>query len=652
LDSVKIGWSVNSKVVSSYAWTGKLKSDSSISVTLGSFKFPNGTDTIKVWTYNPNGTTDSTPQNDSSFAIITVNPTPSANAGKNRSVCFGVMDTIGSSSVPNDAYFWTSNPTSVIGSVSNPVVSPAVTTTYYLYETNSYACVGKDSVTLTVNPLPTANAGKDTLVCFGDSVFLGTKPDTGYSYSWSSSPSGFRSILANPRLVPKSSAAYYLSITSNSTGCTGLDTAYGSVNPLPHARFSVSDTLFCTQDSLGLIDSSTGAVSYVWTFGDGTTDTGKNIHKHHFTKTGPYHIRLIVTNSSGCSDSTKTWVYPDGDCVWPGDANYDKVDNIYDLLAIGIGYNNSEYNRLDTTTQWYAHPCEDWHKSFKSGTNYKHADCNGDGIIDSLDIAAIIRNYSKSHSKSGGSITSGNPNDPALSLSISKDSVGTSDTISVQMNLGTASKSLSNIYGICYTVTYDPVNVGRAKSFSADFSNCWMGTVGKNLVYLVHNDSVNGVMDIGITRTDHKNVSGYGEIGKLTIITPDNVGGKRLIRKELRFGFENIKAIDNVEDDVSLYTVGDSVLFYGYSAGIAPQTNTDSNIHLYPNPAQSILHIDAGKELISEIGISDILGRKVMTMKYAQVRQTDMNINSLIPGTYFIYIFTDHGFARSRFVKD
>ncbi len=607
----------------------------------------------KTTTYYLTETITATGCSATDSSVISVNPIPTANAGKSRSICYGYVDTLGSSDVPGDTYAWFEYNKGNISSLSNPIVKPTKTTRYYLFVTNTYSCADSDSVTITVNPLPTANAGKDTLICAGDSVQLGAESITGDSYSWSVGPdSEYSSTLSNPVVYPLKPTTYYLSVTNVNTGCKGKATVSVKVNPIPYADIYTTDSVFCLSDSLTVYDSDTQSVSHKWYFGDGVSDTGKYPAKHHYKSGGVYHIWLKVTNTTGCSDSSEKTIYVDGSCVWPGDANYDKVDNIYDLLAIGIAYNDTGSKRTDTTTQWYAHPCVDWTKSFKSGANHKHADCNGDGKVDSLDMAAIVRNYSKSHSKSGGSITSGNPNDPELSLSISKDSVGTSDTISIEMNLGTASKSLSNIYGIALTVTYDPVNTGRAKSFSADFSNCWMGTVGKNLVYLIHNDSINGVMDIGITRTDHKNISGYGEIGKLTIIMPDNVGGKRLIRKELRFGLENIKAIDNVEDDISLYTVGDSVLFYGYSSGIAPLTNTDNNIRLYPNPAQSTLHLDAGKELISEIGISDMLGRNVMTLKYNQVGQTDMNIGRLIPGTYFIYILTDHGFARSRFVKE
>jgi gliding motility-associated-like protein len=47
-----------------------------------------------------------------------------------------------------------------------------------------------------------------------------------------------------------------------------------------------------------------GAVAYEWNFGDGTTSTQPQ-PSHIFTKEGAFTIKLIITNSAGCKDSTE-----------------------------------------------------------------------------------------------------------------------------------------------------------------------------------------------------------------------------------------------------------------------------------------------------------------------------------------------------------
>ena len=107
--------------------------------------------------------------------------------------------------------------------------------------------------------------------------------------------------------------------------------------------------------------------------------------------------------------------------------------------------------------------------------------------MDTLDLHAITRNYGKVHLKTEGASGSGNPSDPALYLSVSKDSISVKDTLLVNINLGTATNPVSNVYGLCFTIAYNPINVSKAKGIMADFSKCWLGTPVKNLIYLIHN---------------------------------------------------------------------------------------------------------------------------------------------------------------------
>jgi len=78
LKSVKINWSINSKPQPVFKWTGSLKMDSSTSVSLGSYNFATGIDTIVAWTSSPNGTTDSFPWNDTAQIVDTIKPVPDA----------------------------------------------------------------------------------------------------------------------------------------------------------------------------------------------------------------------------------------------------------------------------------------------------------------------------------------------------------------------------------------------------------------------------------------------------------------------------------------------------------------------------------------------------------------------------------------------
>lgn len=97
-----------------------------------------------------------------------------------------------------------------------------------------------------------------------------------------------------------------LTVTDNS-GLTG--SAQQTVNPstappaAPVASFTQTcDQLDCSFDGSGSSTGATGALTYAWTFGDGSTGTGVN-PSHTFGSAGTYPVKLTVTDSLSRSAS-------------------------------------------------------------------------------------------------------------------------------------------------------------------------------------------------------------------------------------------------------------------------------------------------------------------------------------------------------------
>ncbi len=71
LTSVKIGWSVNGISQTTYSWTGSDSTGKNIMANIGSYTFAaNTTYSIKAWTINPDGMTDSNHTNDTTFIPV------------------------------------------------------------------------------------------------------------------------------------------------------------------------------------------------------------------------------------------------------------------------------------------------------------------------------------------------------------------------------------------------------------------------------------------------------------------------------------------------------------------------------------------------------------------------------------------------------
>ncbi len=92
---------------------------------------------------------------------------------------------------------------------------------------------------------------------------------------------------------------------TDSTGCTDTRFIAGTIGVNgPTASFYAQDTVQCLNTSLQFQNTSSGyIVACLWDFGDGTTDGGFS-PSHTFTGFGNYTIKLTVTDSSGCTDTT------------------------------------------------------------------------------------------------------------------------------------------------------------------------------------------------------------------------------------------------------------------------------------------------------------------------------------------------------------
>ena len=134
---------------------------------------------------------------------------------------------------------------------STYIVSPASTTTYTVTVTN-LGCTESDNVTITVNPLPNANAGVDQTICAGTSATL--TASGGGTYQWSGGPATSTYVVS-----PASTTTYMVTVTS--LGCTASDNVIVTVNPLPTAEAGINQTI-CAGTSATL--TASGGGTYQW----------------------------------------------------------------------------------------------------------------------------------------------------------------------------------------------------------------------------------------------------------------------------------------------------------------------------------------------------------------------------------------------------
>jgi hypothetical protein len=227
---------------------------------------------------------------------------PVVSAGADASLCTG--DTIQLTSSGDGIYRWSPSTGLSCTDCPQPRAFPKATTTYHLLVTNSSGCSAVDSVTVTVNPLPVADAGRDTILCSGADARL--RASGGTSYAWS--PAGGLSCTDCPDPVarPQVTTTYAVTV-SNASGCSAIDSVKVTVLDLLQANAG-ADTTICSGESVRLEASDGTAWQWSPSVGLNCTDCRTPIASPLTTTT--YH--LVVTNAGGCSarDSVTVRVKP------------------------------------------------------------------------------------------------------------------------------------------------------------------------------------------------------------------------------------------------------------------------------------------------------------------------------------------------------
>ena len=210
------------------------------------------------------------------------------------------------------ALVWSRNPTWTASQVKNQLYSSADNIDAYLSSqyigrmgagrVNAYNAVN------TGPAAPVANfSGTPTSGCVPLSVAF-TDLSTGSPTSWSwNFGDGGTSTAQNPSHTYTSAGSFTVTLTAtNSAGSDGeTKTNYITVSDDPTANFSGSPTSGAVPLTVNFTNSSTGATSYSWTFGDGGTSAAAN-PSHTYTSAGTFTVQLTATSACGSDVYTRT----------------------------------------------------------------------------------------------------------------------------------------------------------------------------------------------------------------------------------------------------------------------------------------------------------------------------------------------------------
>ncbi len=322
---------------------------------------------------------------------------------------------------------------------------------------------------------------------------------------------------------------------------------------------------------------------------------------------------------------------PLSDSVWPGDANQDGVADQLDLLALGIGYGSTGPARPNASLNWQAQWAPNWNDSLITLVNYKHLDCNGDGIINAADTLAINLNYGLTHNKTDPQATNG----PPIYLNILEDSVAVGDTATLIIELGTDSMPAQDIYGVAFTLDLD-TSLYQLASARVYYDNSWLGVKNVDMITFdkkLENEERIALAMVGTDQTDRQ---GYGRVGKISIIMIDDLAGKKDLFETFSGAIGNLVAVNRDGELRSLHICPpDSAVLYERTTAIDP--TAPLALRIYPNPAREWIKVELSDTHAQAYRLLNTHGQVVKSSRQA-FREVVIPITDIASGLYFLEI--------------
>lgn len=179
-----------------------------------------------------------------------------------------------------------------------------------------YNCEWKDSVQVTVRPLPVINSLPATTICYENKIGLNavvSGPPGPYTYSWTPSSTLNNSTIQSPIATPVGPSTgytqfYTVTVKETNFNCTSTATREVNINPDVNVSLTFSDSTVCPGSTIKLIATATGgsgvftsASAYEWS--PLTSITGINTATPDISPTSPITYKVKVKDSKFCTDS-------------------------------------------------------------------------------------------------------------------------------------------------------------------------------------------------------------------------------------------------------------------------------------------------------------------------------------------------------------
>lgn len=425
--------------------------------------------------------------------------------------------------------------------------------------------------------------------------------------------------------TPNTCGNYIPIVKDNVSFCiSSFDVTINCSTATPSPIQIVGNTSLCAGSNLNL--TATGAVNYNWSgpFGSATGPT-LSVPMAFTNTPGAWNVILNTIDANTCYSTVPLSVNVTTNCaiVWPGDADRDGAVTTSDVLELGLWAGSTGPARTATSIAWAGQMASAWTGTISTGWNRAHADCNGDGVVDGLDNAAVAANFSLTHTfKSAQSSAV-----PEIKL-VPQYSVAYGGVWNkADVVLGDVG-SLLTLYGVAFDISYNQLQV-ETDSVKLLYVPSFM-KLNNTTIDFAKNQFNNGKTYCATVRTDQMDMIASGKIAEFwykvkaglpqtAVMNLSVSDGQRVLKNGFKFTLATQAPLTLPVDNNAL----------GLSA-----LRKAASVTMYPNPASGNVTLIAEAGMYVKYCVSDLSGRRLAVGDFENT--TNLNLSEFADGIYLV----------------